>query len=150
MVFPVAGEGAHIHQACRPDGLGTLATGHGKGLPHRAGFHLADLDGLHIDQRKQGAQQPQACGRVIGHHPCRVGFAVHGPNIDLVGLQDQVADGENKVVGADHHAAAASNLAQGAGRGRAFDGAGGDLHHRRLGLAQGGGCHGCALAGLRH
>ena len=93
------------------------------------------LAGLHLD-RHQRLHQAEAGGQVIGDGAGRQHPPALRQHLDLLGLEDQVADGEHQPVGADDHARAEARAPQG------LDGAclrcrgGAQADHRRTGLPQ--------------
>ena len=113
-VLPVAGE-----FLARGDGAAERVAAAAGAGQHRRVAGLRAGAGLHLQRRQVEAaerlDQAEAGLEIVGEGVAGDGAAVMGGEPDRLGLGDQVADGGDQPVRADHHAAAGALRAEGLG-----------------------------------
>ena len=81
-------------------------------------------------QRRQRLQQPEAGGEIVGDHARRHAAVALEQEIDVVGLEHEIADRQDQAVAVDDDARADADAAEAFDRASIVDGHDLDAHHR--------------------
>ena len=141
VVLPVAGEGALAHHLGHAHigffAIGLRARGGHQGFPGSQFLVAAQCHWLHIAQRQQRLDQAKAGSQIVGHGLRGQSLVVLRHDLDGLGFEHQVADGQNQAVSANHHTRPAAFLPQRLNRAGIFRHADPDPHHSGVGFGQG-------------
>ena len=138
-VLPVADEGTARHQARDAHCAVLAAAGDHQRLLGRHRRRAAQRHGGQ-PQRRQRLQQAEAGGYVVGQHARGNDAILVELELHLVGLQDEITDGEHQAIVADDDAGAFARAPEHGIRACIFDRQCAHAHHGGM----------CALQGARH
>ena len=156
VVLPEAGVRPTRDHACEAQLGVAAAAGNHQGLVGSDRGRNSER-GRQEAERRQRLHQAETGGEVVGHHARRNALRIGQHQIDVVGFENQVANGEHQAVGIDQHARALTLAAEVLDRAcvldghrlDADDGGVGPAHRDLMRLELGGGRGGSAV-GHRH
>jgi len=121
VIFPIAREGTRADQAREAHFRAAAAAGRDEQrLPGVQAGYAGQRNRLDTPQRHQRAYQAESGGKVVRHLARGQDAFILGDDLDGFGFEQQVADGQDEPVGANHDTRTRAPLAQALGGGGAF------------------------------